>query len=397
MQGSTESRALRLDVKHLEQPLEVLSFSGFDAIDQPFALQLQVLSHQGELDTRTLLFSSAYFNLSAPGLGYHGQIQRIVRVAPGRYQMTLGARLACLGHRYNQRVFQDVSAEAIMRELLREHGIHKSSYAIDLTRATGEREYCAQYQESDLQLLQRLCVEEGIHFYFSHTRFNHVLRFTDDIEELSAGRHAWQSRRKAFPEQLSCDSTASPSPLRRADTQRAWVVGRLFEEARRDERNRIEVRFDWGHQGTGSLYNDCWLRIAEHMDQQPGQWWGGMEVLVSFVQGDADRPLITGSLVDPHINPQTSPAAAPGSGVPLAKRSAEPLLKSTISTRVGRRWLLGESNTLQVGDMVVDLPTDQTMRLSVGDSDVIIEADTVLLRSPQIVMCTEDRDGIDEP
>jgi uncharacterized protein involved in type VI secretion and phage assembly len=390
MQGSNDSRVLRLDVRRLEHSLEVLSFSGFDAIDQPFSLQLLVLSSQGELDVRALLFSSAYFKLAAPGLGFHGQIQRIMRVAPGRYQVTLGARLGCLAQRHNQRVFQDTNAETIIRELLREHGLHGHSYSFTLKRATREREYCAQYHESDLQLLQRLCAEESIHFYFSHTRFNHVLRFTDDPDELALGQRASQSRLDAFPDALRESNPTPPTPERRTDTQRAWVLGRLFEEARRDELQRIEVRFEWGHQGRGSRYNDCWLRVAAEVDQDPGQWWGGMEVLVNFEDGDADRPLITDSLVDPHINPAIKPPATPA-----AKASAARPVRSMVSTCVSRRWLLGESDSLQVGELQVELPADQTMRLSVGDSEVIIGADTVLLRSPQIVLSTDDLDPAD--
>ncbi|HBP0820590.1 TPA: type VI secretion system tip protein VgrG, partial [Pseudomonas aeruginosa] len=41
-------------------------------------------------------------------------------------------------------------------------------------------EYCVQYDESDLQFVQRLCCEEGIHFHFQHSATAHLLVFGDD-------------------------------------------------------------------------------------------------------------------------------------------------------------------------------------------------------------------------
>ncbi|HBP5514952.1 TPA: type VI secretion system tip protein VgrG, partial [Pseudomonas aeruginosa] len=43
-----------------------------------------------------------------------------------------------------------------------------------------EREYCVQYDESDLHFVQRLCAEEGIHFHFRHSAEAHLLVFGDD-------------------------------------------------------------------------------------------------------------------------------------------------------------------------------------------------------------------------
>jgi type VI secretion system secreted protein VgrG len=43
-----------------------------------------------------------------------------------------------------------------------------------------EREYCVQYDESNLQFIQRLCEEEGIHYHFRHSADGHQLVFGDD-------------------------------------------------------------------------------------------------------------------------------------------------------------------------------------------------------------------------
>ena len=42
------------------------------------------------------------------------------------------------------------------------------------------REYCVQYDETDLHFIQRLCEEEGIHYHFQHGASGHELVFGDD-------------------------------------------------------------------------------------------------------------------------------------------------------------------------------------------------------------------------
>ncbi|HGM6191988.1 TPA: type VI secretion system tip protein TssI/VgrG, partial [Pseudomonas aeruginosa] len=64
--------------------------------------------------------------------------------------------------------------------ILEEHGILADAYRFQLGTRYPEREYCVQYDESDLHFVQRLCAEEGIHFHFRHSAEAHLLVFGDD-------------------------------------------------------------------------------------------------------------------------------------------------------------------------------------------------------------------------
>ncbi|HHM6165472.1 TPA: type VI secretion system tip protein TssI/VgrG, partial [Pseudomonas aeruginosa] len=64
--------------------------------------------------------------------------------------------------------------------ILEEHGILADAYRFQLGTRYPEREYCVQYDESDLHFVQRLCAEEGIHFHFQHSAEAHLLVFGDD-------------------------------------------------------------------------------------------------------------------------------------------------------------------------------------------------------------------------
>ena len=68
----------------------------------------------------------------------------------------------------------------IVALILEEHGILGDAYRFHLGATYPERDYCTQYDETDLHFIQRLCEEEGIHFHFQHSTQGHVLVFGDD-------------------------------------------------------------------------------------------------------------------------------------------------------------------------------------------------------------------------
>lgn len=82
--------------------------------------------------------------------------------------------------------------------------------------------------------------------------------------------------------------------------QSALVVGPAGEEIYIDEHNRIKVQFIWDREGKKDENSSCYLRV---MQAWAGNQWGssfipriGHEVIVSFLDGDPDRPLVTGSV-----------------------------------------------------------------------------------------------------
>ncbi|MEO4017904.1 type VI secretion system tip protein TssI/VgrG, partial [Pseudomonas rossensis] len=80
----------------------------------------------------------------------------------------------------NQRIFQNLSVPKIVGSVLEEHGIQGNAYEFKVGAVYPERIYCVQYDESDLQFIQRLCEEEGIHYHFQHSATAHKLVFGDD-------------------------------------------------------------------------------------------------------------------------------------------------------------------------------------------------------------------------
>ena len=80
--------------------------------------------------------------------------------------------------------------------------------------------------------------------------------------------------------------------------QTAVVTGPSGEEIHTDEHGRVKVHFHWDREGGLNDKSSCWIRVSQSW---AGPGWGGMliprigqEVIVEFLEGDPDCPLITG-------------------------------------------------------------------------------------------------------
>ncbi|WP_104024180.1 type VI secretion system tip protein VgrG [Vibrio hyugaensis] len=94
--------------------------------------------------------------------------------------------------------------------------------------------------------------------------------------------------------------------------QTAVVVGPAGEEIYTDEYGRIKVQFYWDRYAQSDEHSSCWLRVSQSM-AAPN--WGavylpriGHEVIVTFLEGDPDRPLVTGAVYNGlHTPPYSLP------------------------------------------------------------------------------------------
>jgi type VI secretion system secreted protein VgrG len=82
--------------------------------------------------------------------------------------------------------------------------------------------------------------------------------------------------------------------------QSATVVGPEGEEVYTDKYGRVKVQFHWDRRGRFDQNSSCWVRVSQPW---AGKDWGaisipriGQEVLVDFLEGDPDRPVISGRL-----------------------------------------------------------------------------------------------------
>jgi type VI secretion system secreted protein VgrG len=102
--------------------------------------------------------------------------------------------------------------------------------------------------------------------------------------------------------------------------QTALVVGPSGEEIYTDKYGRIKVQFHWDRRGKKDENSSCWMRVSYPW---AGKAWGGIaiprlgqEVIVNFLEGDPDQPIVTGRVYNAEqMPPYDLPANKTQSGV----------------------------------------------------------------------------------
>lgn len=130
---------------------------------------------------------------------------------------------------------------------------------------------------------------------------NHSARMQDTFRTSSSG--------SPFIYQNSFEVIANSAPYRPPQytpkpivpgSQTATVVGPTGQEIFTDKYGRVKVQFHWDRKGKKDASSSCWLRVGTPW---AGRNWGmfhlpriGQEVIVQFMEGDPDQPIIVGSV-----------------------------------------------------------------------------------------------------
>ncbi|MEN6437765.1 MAG: type VI secretion system tip protein VgrG [Syntrophobacter sp.] len=167
---------------------------------------------------------------------------------------------------------------------------------------------------------------------FSRQDQNREYLIVSATHELISGQYeTLASAGHGPPDIYQCKFTAIPSrqPFRPARTtykpivqgpQTAIVVGPSGSEIYTDKYSRVKVQFHWDRYGKYDQNSSCWIRVSQVW---AGAKWGaihipriGQEVVVDFLEGDPDRPIITGRVYNnDNMPPYELPANATQSGV----------------------------------------------------------------------------------
>lgn len=114
----------------------------------------------------------------------------------------------------------------------------------------------------------------------------------------SDGGSSYSNHFTCMPKTVSYrPARVTPKPVIQG-VQTAVVVGPKGEEIHVDPYGRVRAQFHWDRLGKKDESSSCWIRVAQNW---AGKGWGalfipriGQEVIVSFLEGDPDQPLITG-------------------------------------------------------------------------------------------------------
>jgi type VI secretion system secreted protein VgrG len=156
---------------------------------------------------------------------------------------------------------------------------------------------------------------------------------------VTGSQDSYLAKFNAMPSSVPFRPLPSVTKPRIPSTQTAIVVGKTGEEIWVDKYGRVKVQFHWDRLGKKDENSSCWVRVSQGW---AGKGWGmlflprvGQEVVVSFIDGDPDQPLVTGAIYNAE---QTLPYELPGAET-----------KSTIKTQSSKQGS-GKNNEIRFED-----------------------------------------------
>jgi type VI secretion system secreted protein VgrG len=185
----------------------------------------------------------------------------------------------------------------------------------------------------------------------------------------------------------------TPRPIVRGP-QTAIVTGKSGEEIWTDEHGRVKVQFHWDRYGKRDENSSCWVRVSHPW---AGKGWGsvaipriGQEVVVSFLEGDPDRPLITGRVYNGDCMPPYGlPGGAVVSGVKSDTHKGGGYNEISLNDTAGSEKVTihgqYDMNTTVEHDQTTTVHNNRTDQIDVDDSETVDSNQTITIGSNQSI------------
>ncbi|TDS97886.1 type VI secretion system secreted protein VgrG [Rahnella sp. BIGb0236] len=160
-------------------PLDVESFEGLEQVSVLYHYNIKFTSSYPDLTADMLLSKPATFNMATgdllnpvTGKVVHGVITHFQRLTGSRdqvrYEIIVEPSLSLLDKQFRtHRFFVNKSVQEVVEQILQEHDFKGWEYDFSLKQSYPKREQINQYQESDLEFIERLLSEVGIFYFFT--------------------------------------------------------------------------------------------------------------------------------------------------------------------------------------------------------------------------------------
>ncbi|MCX8588474.1 MULTISPECIES: type VI secretion system tip protein VgrG [unclassified Gilliamella] len=196
---------LTIEELNLSTRLSVLSLDGHEALNQPWRYEITFTCADKQIPINSVLSQSASLTFEVPNL-----VEQVVQISSlkkptlprtlygvitefsllsvskeeARYRIVLQPRLALFANDHFSAIYQNQSVVSVVEEVLRRHGFTGVDYRLELNDSYPAREFITQWQESDLEFIQRLLSDVGIWFRFeSHSEHHCDVLVLSDYEQ----------------------------------------------------------------------------------------------------------------------------------------------------------------------------------------------------------------------
>ncbi len=177
--------------------------------------------------------------------------------------------------------------------------------------------------------------------------------------------------------------------------QTATVVGKSGEEIWTDEFGRVKVQFHWDREGQSDENSSCWIRVSH---PTAGKSWGavsipriGQEVIVDFLEGDPDQPIITGRVYNAV---EKTPYGLPASGMISGMKSNstpggggynEMIMDDTKGSEQIRIHAQFNMDSTILNDQTWTIGNNRTTSVGVDDSETVGSNQTIAVGANQSI------------
>ncbi|WP_294833140.1 type VI secretion system Vgr family protein [uncultured Gilliamella sp.] len=210
LSGAVAQNRYTLTIEELNSPISILKVKSEEQLNQPWRYTITFTCADKTLSNETFLNKNASFSFNpATNNTINSTIQSLIDLTYGndsnqrkifgiitefnqlsfnkdeaQYQVVLSPRLAKLALNHNYAIFQNQSIVSVVEEVLRNHGLRGIDYRLELKEQYPVREFITQWQESDLEFIQRLMADVGIWFRFeTHAEHDCDVLIISDYEQ----------------------------------------------------------------------------------------------------------------------------------------------------------------------------------------------------------------------
>jgi type VI secretion system secreted protein VgrG len=159
------------------------SMVGKEQLGRPFRYDLELITESNDVDPIKLLGNpiTAELELEKGKRYFNGLVSEISSLGRGtdysQYSVTLRPWLWFLTRSSDNKIFQNLDVMEIIKKVFQDNKF--SDFKIDTIGTFRKRDYCVQYGETSFDFVSRLMEEEGIYYYFTHTKDKHELILAD--------------------------------------------------------------------------------------------------------------------------------------------------------------------------------------------------------------------------
>ena len=186
-QLSHNNYSLSVDGSDALSNISVVSIKGQERLNEPWQYQIDFTSEDKQISIASMLSQTASltfhpnqsplqvaqissFDHVAKTRKLYGIITEFSLVSisedEARYRVKLEPRMALLANHHQSAIFQNKSVIDVVDEVLRNHNFIGIDFRFELKETYPVREFITQWQESDLNFIQRLLADVGLYFYF---------------------------------------------------------------------------------------------------------------------------------------------------------------------------------------------------------------------------------------